>query len=260
MARAWYANWPGPRAGRHAGYVLRRLETDVFPALGAKPIGDIMAPQLLAMAKKIEARGALDLARRAWQVCGQVFEFALAHGQIERNPSKDMRPGVAPKPRQQGCYARIDAKELPGAASKDLRLPRLGKLDAEEKERKAAAERERRARQQAELAAAMLRNGIRCLGVTQCDRTFAHAQAYVLRQADMRIQVATNTLIETYNGNGAGKVSMRIVRAPTAGDAWEVQMTAACNDGNSPDRYGDTCERALLIVYSGFLPHMQQVR
>ncbi len=113
MARAWYANWSGPRAGRHAGYVLRRLEADVFPALGAKPIGDITAPQLLAMAKKIEARGALDLARRAWQVCGQVFEFALAHGQIERNPSKDMRPGVAPKPRQQGCYARIDAKELP---------------------------------------------------------------------------------------------------------------------------------------------------
>lgn len=113
VARAWYANWSAARSERHAGYVLRRLEADVFPMIGAKPIGDITAPQLLAMAKKIEARGALDLARRAWQTCGQVFEYALAHGQIERNPAKDVRPGAALKPREQGHYARVDAKELP---------------------------------------------------------------------------------------------------------------------------------------------------
>lgn len=113
VARAWYANWSSARSGRHAGYVLRRLEADVFPAIGAKPVGDVTAPQLLAMAKKIESRGALDIARRAWQTCGQVFEYALAHGQIERNPAKDVRPGAALKPRQQGHYARVDAKELP---------------------------------------------------------------------------------------------------------------------------------------------------
>lgn len=113
VARAWYANWSAARSDRHAGYVLRRLEADVFPAIGAKPVGDITAPQLLAMAKKIESRGALDIARRAWQTCGQVFEYALAHGQIERNPAKDVRPGAALKPRQQGHYARVDAKELP---------------------------------------------------------------------------------------------------------------------------------------------------
>lgn len=113
VARAWWANWSQARSARHAGYVLRRLEADVFPQIGAKPIGDITAPQLLAMAKKIESRDALDIARRSWQTCGQVFEFALAHGQIERNPAKDVRPGAALKPRQQGHYARVDAKELP---------------------------------------------------------------------------------------------------------------------------------------------------
>lgn len=113
VARAWFANWAAARSQRHAGYVIRRLEADVFPTIGAKPIGDITAPQLLAMAKKVEARGALDIARRAWQTCGQVFEFALAHGQIERNPARDVRPGAALKPREQGHYARVDAKELP---------------------------------------------------------------------------------------------------------------------------------------------------
>lgn len=113
VARAWHANWSMAKSERHAGYVLRRLEADVFPVIGGKPISDITAPQLLAMAKRIEARGALDIARRAWQTCGQVFEFALTLGQVQRNPAKDVRPGAALKPRQQGHYARVDAKELP---------------------------------------------------------------------------------------------------------------------------------------------------
>lgn len=113
VARDWFENWKGDKTPRHAGYVLRRLEVDVFPAIGGKPVADITAPQLLAMAKKIEARDALDLARRAWQMCGQVFEHALAHGLIERNPAKDVRPGVALKSREKQHYARIEANELP---------------------------------------------------------------------------------------------------------------------------------------------------
>ena len=113
VARAWYENWRGPRSERHAEYVLRRLEADVFPAIGRKPIADLTAPLLLGVAKKIEARGALDLARRAWQTCGQVFEYALANGLIDRNPAKDVKPGVVLKPRTKEHFARIDAKELP---------------------------------------------------------------------------------------------------------------------------------------------------
>lgn len=113
VARSWHENWKGARTPRHADYVLRRMEADVFPAIGSKPIAEITAPQMLAMAKKIEVRGALDIARRAWQTCGQVFEHALAHGMVERNPAKDVRPGAALKPRQKGHFARIEPKELP---------------------------------------------------------------------------------------------------------------------------------------------------
>ncbi len=48
--------------------------------LGTKPIADITAPQLLAMAKKIESRGALDIAKRSLQTCGQIMRYAVAHG------------------------------------------------------------------------------------------------------------------------------------------------------------------------------------
>lgn len=113
IARQWWAHWSGPRSPRHADYVIRRLEADVFPALGARPVASITAPQLLAMAKKIEARGALDIAKRALQTCGQIMRHAVAHGLIERNPAADVRPSDALKPRVKENYARLDAKEVP---------------------------------------------------------------------------------------------------------------------------------------------------
>lgn len=113
IARQWWAHWKGPRSPRHADYVIRRLEADVFPAIGARPVASITAPQLLAMAKGIEARGALDIAKRSLQTCGQIMRYAVAHGVIERNPAADVRPSDALKPRQKENYARLDAKDVP---------------------------------------------------------------------------------------------------------------------------------------------------
>lgn len=113
VARAWWAQWKGNRSPRHADYVIRRLEADVFPAIGGKPVADVTAAQLLAMAKKIESRGAVDIAKRAYQVSGQVLRYAVAHGAIERNPAKDVRPGDALRPHTKTNFARVDARELP---------------------------------------------------------------------------------------------------------------------------------------------------
>ncbi|MBS0442828.1 MAG: tyrosine-type recombinase/integrase [Proteobacteria bacterium] len=113
IARQWFEHWKGPKSARHADYVLRRLEADVFPSIGRKPVGDITALHLLAMAKQIEGRGALDIAKRALQTCGQVFRHAVAHGAVERNPVADMRPGEALKQRKKAHYARLEAKDMP---------------------------------------------------------------------------------------------------------------------------------------------------
>ncbi|SDN51006.1 integrase arm-type DNA-binding domain-containing protein [Polaromonas sp. JS666] len=113
VARAWFDHWKGPKSPRHAEYVLRRLEADVFPDLGARPIAGITAPNLLAVAKKIESRGALDIAKRSLQTCGQIFRYAVAHGIIERNPGADVKPSDALKPRTKTNYARLDARDLP---------------------------------------------------------------------------------------------------------------------------------------------------
>lgn len=113
VARAWHTHWKDARSSRHADYVIRRLEMDVFPVIGPRPISEITAPELLEMIRKIEKRGALDIAKRAWHTCGQIFRYGVAHGRCERNPTADVRPADALKPRVQSHYARLDVKELP---------------------------------------------------------------------------------------------------------------------------------------------------
>ena len=118
VARAWFEHWKGPRSPRHADYVIRRLEADVFPAIGRKPISDVTAPQLMAMAKAIEARGAVDIAKRSLQTCGQILRYAVARGQLERNPAADVKPSDALKPRKKSNYPRLDARDVPSLLRK----------------------------------------------------------------------------------------------------------------------------------------------
>lgn len=63
--------------------------------------------------KKIEARDALDIAKRILTMCGQIFRYAVAHGLAERNPAADIKPSDVLKPAKKNNYARLDQKELP---------------------------------------------------------------------------------------------------------------------------------------------------
>lgn len=113
IARAWFDGWKAARSPRHADYVIRRLEADVFPVIGHRPISEIQAPELVKMMKAIEKRGALDIAKRCYQMTGQVFRYAVAHGIAERNPTGDVKPGDVLASRRQKNYARVDTRELP---------------------------------------------------------------------------------------------------------------------------------------------------
>jgi integrase len=113
IAREWYEHWKGGKSERHSGYVWRRLEADVLPRLGIRPIAEIEAPELVEMVKAIEERGVHDIAKRALETCGQVFRYAIAHGYAKRNPAADFKPGDVLRSIPKKNYARLDAKELP---------------------------------------------------------------------------------------------------------------------------------------------------
>jgi integrase len=113
VAKEWLAHWRVGKSERHADYVDRRMNTDILPRLGARPVAQIEAPEVVAMVKAIQDRGALDIAKRALETTGQVFRYAIAHGYARRNPASDIKPGDILKSRQKENYARVDAKELP---------------------------------------------------------------------------------------------------------------------------------------------------
>jgi integrase len=114
VSSLWMEHWQEGKSPRHVAYVKRRMEADILPKLGARPITEIEAPELVAMTKAIEARGAHDIAKRALETTGQVFRYAIAHGYSRRNPAAEIRPSDVLKPIRKVNYARIDARELPG--------------------------------------------------------------------------------------------------------------------------------------------------
>lgn len=96
VAREWYARYSPNWAKTHAEKIIQRLERDVFPSLGARPVTDITAPELLTTMRRIEGRGALETAHRALSNCGQVFRYAVATGRAVRDPSGDLRGALPP--------------------------------------------------------------------------------------------------------------------------------------------------------------------
>lgn len=111
VAREWHEHQQARWVGRHAKYVLGRLEADVFPIFGFKAINEIKAPELLFVLREIEKRGALDIAKRALQTCGQIFRYAIATGKADHDISSDLKGAL--KARRQENYTSLPAKELP---------------------------------------------------------------------------------------------------------------------------------------------------
>jgi integrase len=109
----WLEHWQVGKSPRHVDSVRRRMAADILPCLGARPIAEIEAPELVAMANAIQDRGARDIAKRALETVGQVFRFGIAHGFAKRNPATEIRPSDILKSIPKTNYARIDAKELP---------------------------------------------------------------------------------------------------------------------------------------------------
>ena len=97
LAREWFATKQRNKSEGHRKRTERMLEKDLFPHLGARPITAITAPELLAVLRNVEGRGAIDIAHRARQVAGRVFRYAVATGRAERDPTGDLRDALKPR-------------------------------------------------------------------------------------------------------------------------------------------------------------------
>lgn len=96
VAREWHAKHSGAWDTDHAKRTLSRLNRDIFPWIGSRPIAEITPPELLSVMRRIETRGALHTAHRALANCGQVFRYAVATGRVERDPTGDLQGALPP--------------------------------------------------------------------------------------------------------------------------------------------------------------------
>lgn len=89
---------------------LARLEKDVFPWMGGRPIAEISAPEVLTVLRRIDARGARYTAHKVKSEISQCFRYAIATGRAERDPCPDLK-GAIPTPKTENRPAITDPKE-----------------------------------------------------------------------------------------------------------------------------------------------------
>lgn len=98
IARQWHLKFSsaGKWSPGHSEDILRRLEKDIFPPLGSRPISDIKPKELLTVLERIASRGALDSAHRLRHHCGMIFRYAIVHEYAERDVAADLRGALPP--------------------------------------------------------------------------------------------------------------------------------------------------------------------
>ena len=92
----WLKNYSANLSTATSEKNLRLFERDIFPWIGAKPIADLKPKDILDTARRIEARGAVDTAKRAIQLCGQVFQQAVIDAKVMSDPTRDIRRAIKP--------------------------------------------------------------------------------------------------------------------------------------------------------------------
>jgi integrase len=111
LARGWHANKLATWHPTTARDTLRRLEIDIFPEIGRMPIGAITHQQMIAALRKIESRGAHEVAHRVKATCARIFSYATQQGIENRNPAAGLSDVLIPV--RVGHFAAITVDELP---------------------------------------------------------------------------------------------------------------------------------------------------
>jgi integrase len=113
VSREWFTKNKHVWTEGHSRTIIGRLELNIFPWLGTRPVASITAPELLVVLRRIEDRGAIETAHRVKQICGQVFRYAIATVRAERDPSADLRGALPPtKPKRMATIT--DPKQIGG--------------------------------------------------------------------------------------------------------------------------------------------------
>lgn len=112
VATRWFAARKGAWVPSYSSRVWSRIEGDILPALGSRPVGEIQPEKLLAALRQIEARGAIEMARRVKSHLDDLFRYAKSEKLVPFNPCEDLADALAtPAPPKR--RAALKGRELP---------------------------------------------------------------------------------------------------------------------------------------------------
>jgi integrase len=111
VATAWHTRQSPKWAKHHAANVLSSLKKEVFPRLGKVSLQAIDSPMVLELLRKIEHRGAVDLAHRTQQRISDVFIYAIASGLTSNNPAAMLQKAL--RPNRNGHYPALRSIDHP---------------------------------------------------------------------------------------------------------------------------------------------------
>jgi integrase len=118
VAGEWLAHQSSRWTPVTLGRIRASLAADVFPALGSRPLASVKPGEVMAVIKKIEGRGAGDMAGRVLQRVKSVYRWAVIHGRVSDNPMLDLVQSEILKPRTVQHRAAMPDKELPAFLAK----------------------------------------------------------------------------------------------------------------------------------------------
>ncbi|BEH11831.1 MULTISPECIES: tyrosine-type recombinase/integrase [Geobacter] len=113
VAREWFAKNEPAWSTSHCATVMSRLERDIFPVIGNRPIAELKRTEIIFLLKGIEARGKIETAKRIKIYCGQIFRYALNLEWVESNPTADLKTGdILAKAEEKHHAAITDPKQV----------------------------------------------------------------------------------------------------------------------------------------------------
>jgi integrase len=112
VARDWHIAAKTAWTPRYAKLVIGRLEADIFPHLGDDDIDAIEPPRLLEVIRRIEARNAIEMAKRVKNHCSEIFQYGIAEGKCRRDPAAEIRRALK-KPRPKKHMSAVPPSEFP---------------------------------------------------------------------------------------------------------------------------------------------------
>ena len=94
VAKEWWEYQRGTWTEDHANRVCSRLKDNTFTELGLIEINELHPQDIIAVIRKIEKRGGLDVAQRVLQDVHRIFKYFVQTGMLKSNLFNDVAPDI----------------------------------------------------------------------------------------------------------------------------------------------------------------------